>query len=109
MPIPDHGDFDFVIEIGSPALVAVLRSTALPVPAPSDVVIPNILRGRLRPQVAIAGARLSATPVITIDFNLAGTVLRVTDLTFPPPNVGNPPPPWLSDIPIGGLVHVTVP
>ena len=109
MPTPDHGNFDFVIEIGAPAIVSVLRSTALPAPVQSDVVIPNMLRGRLIPQVAIADARLSNTPVITIDFDLAGTILRVTDLTFPPPNVGNPPPAWLSDIPIGGLVHVTVP
>lgn len=107
MPTPDHGNFDLIIEVGAPAIAAAIRSGSPPAIAPSGASIPGLLTGELRPQLSLSTATLVPPRGITIDTNLSGTVLHVTNVVSPPAGVTNPPAPWLADVALAGVVHVT--
>lgn len=103
MPVPDNGGWDLTVEIAANALAALIGG-ALP-PAPPRQIQTNLASGTLTPQVRITGATLSATADLTVSLSTDGTMLRITQLTFPP-GAGTPPA-LPVDVEIKATVRVT--
>src|SRR5205823_11059433 len=95
------------IEVAAGAVSAAIMSGFPAGSLPPSNVSTAGFDGEIRPRVTVAGTSMTGTGDLTITLSLTGTVVHVTHLAFSPPGVGNPPPAWLSAVPIDGTVAVT--
>lgn len=105
MSSADNGGWDVAIEVAANALSS-LVGPLLP-QLPQRQLVTPAFQGTVTPQAIVTGTSLTTAGDLTANVSIDGTNLRVTNLTIPLPNVMNPPPDWLDDIPIKGTVRVT--
>jgi hypothetical protein len=105
MSAADNGGWDVAVEVAANALSSIV-GPVLP-PLPQRQLVTPAFQGTVTPQASITGTSLTTAGDLTVNVSIDGTGLRVTNLTVPLPNVMNPPPDWLANIPIKGTVRVT--
>ena len=106
MSAADNGGWDVAVEVATNALLSLI-GPLFPAQLPQRQVATPLFQGTLTPRASVTGVSLTTAGDVTVDVSINGTSLRVTNLSVQLPGVTNPPPDWLAEVPIEGVVHVT--
>lgn len=103
MPTPDHGNFDFAIEIAQDTLTSVAKSHGIPPIPPWPFDTPD-MRGRVKLQIRIDDINLVVPNIFRLILNMQGSTIEVTHITLS--GVSSPVQPWLQNVAIGGTIVI---